>query len=61
MRHEIIRFSDWGIPKAAHFTEHKAHTSGRDYVIPDDVMRLAISLLGHRLSIKAENIIDDQC
>lgn len=34
----------------------QALLNGRDYVIPDDVMRLAISLLGHRLSIKAEKI-----
>lgn len=34
----------------------KAHAllKGRDYVIPDDVMRMAIPVLVHRLSIKAE-------
>ena len=35
----------------------QALISGRDYVIPDDVMRLIPSLLGHRLNIKPEKKI----
>lgn len=38
----------------------QALISGRDYVIPDDVMRLIPSLLGHRLSIKPEKKIQAQ-